>query len=235
MKKETVLTLFCILLTAALYAQQGRASLFKDPVYLPDEFYARFNNDLPIYNGRLYQGYLPTITGTPFLGEDQWTEGTLYFDSTWYKNVRLKYDAVAGELLIENANKMPVILPGNLLDAFTIDKGKFIKLGPADSKALPAGFYEILDEGRLTPLVLRKKFIKETVGQSKVEREFAWSNRFYLYKEGAFYPVSSKKHLYALLKEKKAAIHKALKRKQIRFRKEPEAAIRLAAQLYNQD
>lgn len=234
MKKETVLTCFCILLTAALYAQRGGASLFKDPVYLPDAFYATFNNDLPIYNGRLYQGYLPTITGTPFLEEDKWAEGTLYFDSTWYKNVRLKYDAVAGELLIENTNKMPVILPGNLLNAFTIEKKKFIKLGAGNSKVLSSGFYEILDEGTLTPLALRKKIIKETAGQSMIEREFVWSTRFYIYKEGMFYPVSSKKNLYALLKEKKTVIHKALKRKQIRFRKEPEAAIRMAAQLYNQ-
>lgn len=234
MKKETILTFVCLLLTAALYAQRGRASLFKDPVYLPDAFYTTFNNDLPIYNGRLYQGYLPTITGTPFLDEDPWTTGSLYFDSIWYRNVRLRYDAVAGELLIENTNKMPVILSGNLLNAFTIGTEKFIKLGPWNSNVLPSGFYEILDEGTLTSLALRKKIIKETAGQLTVEREFAWSNLYYIYKDGAFYPVSSRKSLYALLKEKKAAIHKALKRKRIRFRKEPEAAIRMAVQLYNQ-
>jgi len=236
MKKGILLTLFYILLTAAdLCAQPGGASLFKDPVYLPESFYTTFNNDLPIYNGRLYQGYLPTITGTPFTGEDQWREGSLLFDSTWYKTDRLKYDVVAGELIIENPGKMPVIIPGNPLHAFTLGKDKFIKLGPGNSKVLPDGFYELLDEGRLTPLVLRRKFIRETTGQSTVERDFAWSSRFYIYKGGVFYPVSSKKNLYALIKEKKAVIHKALKRKQLRFRQEPEATIRMAAQLYNQD
>ncbi|MGJ7033482.1 hypothetical protein [Niabella hirudinis] len=236
MKKETALTLFFILLAAAgLHAQRSGSSLFKDPVYLPERFYTTFSNDLPIYNGRLYQGYLPTIAGTPFMDADQWTEGTVFFDSTWYKNTRLKYDVVAGELVIETPGKMPVILPANPLYAFTLGQERFIKLGPGNSKVLPAGFYEILDEGRLTVLALRKKIIKETTGQSVVEREFIWNNRFYIYQNNLFYPVTSKKNLYALTKEKKAAIHKALKRKQIRFRKDPETAIRTAAQLYNQD
>ncbi|SDC81535.1 hypothetical protein [Niabella drilacis] len=236
MKKETVLTLFFILLaTADLYAQRSGSSLFKDPVYLPERFYTTFSNDLPIYNGRLYQGYLPTITGTPFMDDDQWMEGTVFFDSTWYKNTRLKYDVVAGELVIENPNKMPVILPGSPLYAFTLGQERFIKLGPGNSTVLPAGFYEILDEGALTVLALRKKIIRETTGQSTVEREFTWNNRFYIYRDKVFYPVSSKKNLYALIKEKRSAIHKALKRKKARFRKDPEATIRMAVQLYNQD
>ncbi len=233
--KTVVLTLLYTLTAANLHAQQDGFLSFTAPAYLPETFYKTFGKDLPIYNGRLYQGYLPTITGTPFLDEDQWTGGIVFFDSTWYKDVQLKYDVVAGELMVDNPGRMPVILPNNRLYGFTLGQRKFVKLGPGNSSLLSSGFYEMLSEGTLTALALRKKTIKETTGQSVIEREFIWNTRFFIYKDGTFYPVNSKRNLYAIIKEKKAAIHKALKKNDIRFRKNPEAAIRMATQLYNQD
>ncbi|WP_300597868.1 hypothetical protein [Niabella sp.] len=233
--KTVLLTLLYTLAAADLHAQQDGFLSFSAPQYLPETFYQTFRNDLPVYNGRLYQGYLPTITGTPFVDEDQWIGGVVFFDSTWYKDLQLKYDAVAGELQVENPAKMPVILPNNRLYAFTLGQRKFVQLGMGNNNQLSTGFYEILSEGRLTALVLRRKTIKETTGQSVVEREFIWGNRFFIHKDGVFYPVNSKRNLYAIIKEKKAAIHKALKRNDIRFRKNPEAAIKMATQLYNQD
>ncbi len=218
-------------------AGQGSNAVFhSDTTSLPQVYYQTFKGNEPIYNGRLFEAYSPLITGSPFLGDLKWGLGAICFDGVWYKDLSLRYDVNAGTLIIENQQKIPVIVSSEKLSAFFLGNRKFLQLGPDFDKSLTRAFYEIVDASSLPVLILRKKYIKEWIDQTqaKVNREFTWNSQFYIYKNGACYQVQSQKDLTTILKLKKAVVRRALKKAHIRFKTDMEAAILTTVQLYNQ-
>ncbi|ANH83374.1 hypothetical protein A8C56_22425 [Niabella ginsenosidivorans] len=216
--------------------QNNSSVFFPDTTSLPQVYYTTFKGNEPIYNGRLFEAYSPLITGSPYLGEPKWDLGAACYDGVWYKDLNLRYDVYAGTLIIENRLKVPVILSNEKLSAFYLGNRKFLQLGPDFDKSLTRAFYEILNEATLPVLILRKKYIKEWIDQtqSKVNREFTWNSKFYIYRNGACYQVQSQKDLTTILKLRKAAVKKALRKAHIRFKTNMEAAILTTVQLYNQ-
>ncbi|MBO9617427.1 MAG: hypothetical protein J7539_00210 [Niabella sp.] len=226
-----------LLITSGSSFAQSKSGLFAlDSTYLPAAYYENLKTDLPIYNGRLFESYPPTVIGTPFLDDAKWHNGAVCFDSIWYKNLSLRYDANDGSLLIEDKQLMPVIMPRQKLSAFYLEHRKFVKLDPSVDKTLTDGFYEVLNETKLPVLILRKKYIRETIDQqqSKIDREFVWISKFYIYKDKRFQPVQSQKDLYTILGMRRSVVAKALRKAHIKFKTNAEDAILTAAQLYNQ-
>lgn len=227
---------FLTLLTASGLSAQNRDAVFSlDTTYLPPIYYKRFKNDFPIYNGRLFESYPPSMIGTPFLDDSKWHKGAVYFDSIWYRDLNLKYDVNEAVLIIEDKQMMPVILSNQKLTAFFLENRKFIKLGPEIDKKLTNGFYEILNESKLPVLVFRRKYINETIDQqqAKVNREFVWISKYYIYKDKRFQQVQSQKDLYTILKMRRSVVARALRKAHVKFKTNAEEAILATTRLYN--
>ncbi|WP_008586675.1 hypothetical protein [Niabella soli] len=235
MKKKQLAFLLTLLIASGVAAQSRKAVFLLDTSYLPPVYYESFKSDLPIYNGRLFESYPPSMIGTPFLDDSKWHNGAVCFDSVWYKNLNLRYDANAETLIIEDKQMLPVIISNQKVAAFYLENRKFVKLGTDIDKALVNGFYEILNEAKLPVLILRKKYIRETINQqeSKVDREFIWISKFYIYKDQRFLQVHSQKDLYTILGVRRAVVARALRKAHIKFKTNAEEAILAAAQLYN--
>lgn len=65
-----------------------------------------------------------------------------------------------------------------------------------------------------------------------VERGFVYQPFYYVRKMGQYHQVRNKSQLYKLISEKKNEIVKELKKEEIKYKKDPEAALKIAAGFY---
>ncbi|GAB3422832.1 hypothetical protein [Niabella aquatica] len=210
----------------------GQQAVFAEaPTYLPSVFYKTFGQDLPIYNGRLFGGYSSNIKGTAFFNDVQREIGTIVYDGVAYKDLPLIYDIYTDELIVRNNDNLPYLLFSNRISAFTFKNYYFIRI---DSNAVPTGFYQIIERGALSLFCKRQKVIKETIDGMTVERNFIVTDRFYILKNDQYYPVTSKRAFYKLVKEKKQAIAKQLRSQNLTFKKNFEDFITTGIYIYNQ-
>lgn len=183
------------MIASGVAAQSRKAVFLLDTSYLPPVYYESFKSDLPIYNGRLFESYPPSMIGTPFLDDSKWHNGAVCFDSVWYKNLNLRYDANAETLIIEDKQMLPVIISNQKVAAFYLENRKFVKLGTDIDKALVNGFYEILNEAKLPVLILRKNTSgKRLISKNqKLTGNLFGSVNFISIKTSAFYRCIRKK------------------------------------------
>jgi hypothetical protein len=96
------------------------------------------------------------------------------------------------------------------------------------------GFYELLFEGKIEVLVKR---IKEQVPWSKsfeFNSVFMQKNNYFIYKDGSYKSVNSKKEMLDELKDKKGELKDFISKNKPDFRKNFEKALVQTAKYYDQ-
>ncbi|MDQ3277569.1 MAG: hypothetical protein M3Q06_04545 [Bacteroidota bacterium] len=189
----------------------------------------------PLFYGRQYVGYEFVIEGIPFYPTDEWQKGTITYRDVTYRDVLLKYDLVKDEVLVLHPNGYtPVILFAPRIDFFTMGEKKFVYLPALEAAPFKAGVYEEVSRGALTLYAKRSKLLSEEIVSNKIEREFVDNHSFYIRKEGKLVAANKEKVIMALVEEKKKESKALLKKDGIKFRKNPEAALRTIVTFYNQ-
>jgi hypothetical protein len=186
-----------------------------------------------IYNGIEHLGYVNTIKGTAYFGPVGWQKGSVFYDGVQYQNVQVKYDIVKDLLLIAHPNGYTVFsLFSPRVDSFSFAGHRFFYLKDKP-KNLPSGFYELLQEGKLSILAKRKKKINENALAPERGERFDTMDEFYAEKDGNYYRIKTEKQIVALYPDRSKEAHRYLRSGKIKFRKDPEKAILRLAQYYN--
>jgi hypothetical protein len=189
----------------------------------------------PIYNGREHVIYHPNIEGIPYYSSRDWQSGTVAHQGVLYKDVFLKYDLVADEVIIRHINGFtPVILFTKRVQSFTLGGRLFVNLSSNDSAAFKPGVYEELNRGKLSLYAKRSKFLEETIQTNSLLRKFIDRHSFYVLKNGQYHLIKKEKHILELLGEKKEEVKAWLKASRIKYKSEPELALTQIVAHYNQ-
>src|SRR5687768_10866625 len=61
-------------------------------------------------NGRVFNGYSPSILGHAFFQSIDWKQGSVLYDGLWYRNVDLVYDLFNDQLILRHPLSYAVIL-----------------------------------------------------------------------------------------------------------------------------
>jgi hypothetical protein len=199
--------------------------------FLPDPFYKNFNVSLPVYNGRAFDGYPADIKGYALVPEDHWAAVSVLYEGIWY-NVTGRYDRHADELVLRNPDSTCLFIPNrDRIGRFRMEEREFVKLDAATGSSL-TGYYEMITDGPFAVFIKRGMLLHEDISGPTVERDFVPQDFYYIRKNGKFHQVRTKSNLFDLIPEKKNQVQKELKNQKIKFRQDPEAAIRIAAGLY---
>jgi len=191
---------------------------------------------LPIYNGRFFYGY-PFITkGDAFYPDKGWHRGTVVYDGVSYYGIDTRYDAYKDEIMVRNTGNISVILFSERVSAVSFDGYRFLYLEKNKEENIENGFYQQLLTGRISVLVKRSRLYEEAPAkyETKLERKFLVTDKYYLLKEGKYHPVSSKRKLFALLRDKEGKLDARVRELKLKYKKEPDRFIKEVVSYYNQ-
>lgn len=187
-----------------------------------------------VFNGREHVQYSPFIQGTPYFLSKEWQMGTLVFHNIPYKDVQLKYDLVADELVLFHANGYSAVaLFTPRIQRFTIGAHRFVYFRAQEAPDSRAGIYQEVVKGKLSLYVRRSRVILETIESNILIRKFIDNYNYYVLKDGNFYPIRKQKDLMPLVQDKKSQVNSWLKNSGIRFRSDRERAMAGIVDHYN--
>lgn len=204
------------------------------PVAVLSESKSITNAGEPIFNGREHISYHPSIEGEAYYQSNDWQPGVLVYQRVPYKDVYLKYDEVADELIVRHPNGyMGVVLFTPRLQSFLIGNKRFVILA-GDGSGFQGGIYEELQKGKLSLYAKRSKIIRENLANTGIEKKFIKQDSYYVQKDGKFFPVKREKDIMKLVQDKKDAIEASLREAGLKYNAFPEAALIKIVADYNQ-
>lgn len=201
-----------------------------------DEYNEGRREKLPIYKGRLYQNYRYHI-GHPFFMVNDFSSADILYEGIVYNGIPAKYDLVKEQLIILHFdNFSQLVLENEGIKGFSLHGHDFKYLYAEDSKLNINGFYEILYEGSIGCYKKNKKELKKADSKSSagiLQIEIAESSRYFLFKDGKYITFKGKPSLLRALKDKRKEIKKYLKDNKIRFKTDPDEAVKNIASYYS--
>ncbi|MFL5786448.1 MAG: hypothetical protein ACJ748_00215 [Flavisolibacter sp.] len=228
---------FYIFCTLNTWSQSAIDSTIpKDPIYFAVQEY---NNSIglssSLYNGIIHKGYVPGLTGIPYLSSKDWLPGVVFFEGILYNDVNLKYDMVKDQLILKRPDGFGIELFSPRIKYFSVAGHSFYYF-PANAvnKSSPAeGFYDQLETGKLTLYVKREKKILEIITNA-VEHRIVETDKYYILKDGKYHFIKKFKSLLDLIPEKRKDIRSYMRKQNIRYKDDPEFALKKVVAFYNQ-
>lgn len=142
-------TMFC---SKVLYGQHTNAMLLRQSI---DSLYGL---DQTLYNGKKYFPEHPQSKSSPFLFNDEIKNGTLYFKSKTYHNLKLRYNIYSQQFNLVYINHLDVeqqiILPLEHIDTVKIENYCFVK---APDSILNGGVVQLINGDGLQILCTWRK------------------------------------------------------------------------------
>jgi hypothetical protein len=181
-----------------------------------------------LYNGRLYYIYDSRQEEHQFFQERKFENGVVFYQGQRYDSIPMMYDIVKDELVIKHINGFePILLQSPKVRFFTVYEHQFLYLesGKEINPDMRTGFYDLVYNGKTRMLVRRIKQRQEKIYEKKVIAQFPDKKFYYLYLNGKYNAVHTKKAVLSLFPEQKTELRKSLREQKIKFRKDRERAI----------
>jgi hypothetical protein len=172
------------------------------------------------------------IKGDPYFTPNV-NNGAVLYDGTLYNNVPMLFELTTGKVVVKQYSEGVLMsLINEKVGYFNLYNHTFIHIVPdSGNTVITDGFYDRVYNGNITAYVKRQKIFYED--PSTYERSFLQDDKFFIYKNSAWYQVSSEGDMLRLFKEKKKDITKYLRQNKIKYKKDPEYAFTKMAGYYD--
>ncbi|HYK77531.1 MAG TPA: hypothetical protein VEV16_11180 [Daejeonella sp.] len=186
-----------------------------------------------LFNGREHAGYYYKIKGHAYFSQPEKQIGVVWYNGTSYNNLPIFYDTYKDELVLSDMQRLVNIsLPSQAVNRFSILNHTFIRLeGIAN---MPDGYYDVLSGDTVQVLAKRKKNLLEKLGEKVTEREFIQDDSFYIYKNGAYFPVKNRRAVLKVFMDKKAELQQYIRKSQLNVRDDFEKSLVDIVEYYKQ-
>jgi len=238
MSKKIPALLLLMLLSGTVFPQAARDTLFvavsrqnTTAIYLK-----AMHTQSRLYNGSKYSPPDHTLEEHPFFHSADWITGTVYYDGELFTNVPLMYD-LAGQMLVTEhaANGHAIRLVEEKLAHFTLDGHYFERIiNDSVANSLPStGFYEVLYQGPTKLVKRHQSSLREQIISGSVERSYDEKSKFFLMRNGTFFPVKNKASLLKLLSNRKNELKKFFRQRRLSFSENRELTLKSLAEHYD--
>jgi hypothetical protein len=185
-----------------------------------------------LFNGGGYLDYRPLKDEHPYYISEDWITGSIQYDNEQYDDVSLLYNIYTDDIITEQSSSAIMIkLIRDNVQRFSIDGHQFVMI--KESEGLSTGFYDQLSNGKVKLYAKRIKDFQETISGYELQRIFIKKNRYYLYKDGHYYSIRSKKSILTVLGDRKRELTQFIHQNHIRIRQNREIAFIKLAEYYN--
>lgn len=232
---------YCIALTFFLFSL---SQLFAQDLLPDTALYRRaldqtvsYNHSLStrtygLYTGILYVRDYYNVKGHPFFQTDSFQKGEVFYNGVLYKNVDLLYDLSHDNVIVKYSGDVNLVLVPEKTGYFNLPGHLFVK--GSDAPSVRQGFYDLLFDGKIQILVKRTK---EQVPWSKsfeFNSVFVQTNNYFIYKDGNYKRVKSKKEILDVLEDRKTELKDFISKNKLDFRKDFEKALVQTAKYYGE-
>jgi hypothetical protein len=228
----------CILFFESSRSQslQPDSTAYFDRIHAAIRSYEQFTGTQSrLYNGIEYLAYQYPATGIPFFGTAEWSLGSISYDGETFNQVSMLYDLLRDQLVIlyfDSASR--IVLRPELISWFKIQGHNFIRINGDSTRGVRDGFYDQLYAGPHEVLARRSKSVQESISGIVLTRTFEPSVHHYILFGNSFQPVNTKRSVLSLFQDKKKELRAYLRKNHIHFHRDPDLAITMMAQYYDQ-
>lgn len=238
MAKKIPALLLLMLLASTAFPQTTRDTLFvaaarqnATAIYLQ-----AMHTQSRLYNGSKYFPPDHTLEEHPFFHSADWITGSVYYDGEYFRNVPLMYDMAGQMLMTEHAaNGHAIRLVEEKLAHFTLDGHYFQRIiNDSVANSLPStGFYEVLYHGPTKVVMRRQSTLREQIISGAIERSYDHKSKFFVMRNGVFFPVKSKASVLKLLSNRKNELKRFVRQRKLSFSDNRQLALKSMAEHYD--
>ncbi len=193
------------------------------------------HKDSHLFNGTEYKENPRYGEGHPFFIDEEFKDGTILYDDQLYENVPLLFDILRGDLVTERTQDGARIrLVPEKISYFIMQKHTFVRLVAQTYDGLPrTDFYEVLHRGNTSAYALHQKKSNDRVSMNRIETTIDVQDRYFIYKDGKYKQVKTKRSVLKILFAKKSQLKQFIKGNKIRFSEDRDLAITRITEYYD--
>lgn len=200
------------------------------------DFYNKARHDFnPLYNGLVHYAYPTMDEGNPYFSGANWYKGSVIYEDIFYDSVLMKYDLIKDQLIViaQENNRLPLELFSPRVKEFSYNGLKFIFIPSNSELSLKHGFYQQLSNGKVMALCRTENTIEEVFVGDHLVRRITQRKRYYIIDNNSYHSINKQKDLMEALKKHRPQVSDLLKVKKLKFKKNKQAVITAATDLYN--
>ncbi|MBL0745164.1 hypothetical protein JI741_28295 [Chryseolinea sp. Jin1] len=227
--------LFALLCSIPSVAQKADTAFISASAGRAQQLYTNaFQGQARLFNGTEYRLYQSRNDEFPLYLRDDWTNGAVLYDGEHYDNVSLVYDISTDKVVVEHMlNGAEIQLIAEKVSWFSMSGHTFVRIDGDKTNGVKSGFYDLLYDGPSKVYAKREKMLQESIESQVIVSRFEEKNHLYILRNGVFVPVKKKSSVLKVFSDRKSDVKSALNKSKIRFRKDREKAIVLAATFYD--
>jgi hypothetical protein len=186
---------------------------------------------MQLYDGSDYVEYVPLKEEHPYFLREDWFMGTIQYNAGLFENVPLLYNIYTDKVIAEHFYAASMIqLVSEKIDYFILDGHKFVQL---QDPSITRGFYELLSDGKVRFYARHRKEFQESISLSEIQREFMEKHDYYIFKDGTYHSVKTKKSVLKVLGDHKKEINQYIRSSRMHFSPNRDFAIKRIVDFYN--
>lgn len=233
MLKRLLLILFLLEISSAIIAQpQVNDSSTNVAINL---YYRSLGEQSPIYTGSEYlESAISLQEGHVFFETNSFTEGSVEVDGMLFSGVPILYDIVKDQLVVQHYSKaFKINLPIERVEYFTLSGHTFIRVIHDSANEIKSGFYDRLYSGKTQVLARREKKLKEVSTSYQATNAVLERTVYYIKSNDRYHVIKSMHSLLSVFKNKKKEVQQYLNKNKIKYKRNPEKAMAIAAEYYD--
>jgi len=183
-----------------------------------------YSTDDLLVNGQVYIPARPRAKGSPYFGENQFSNGMVIIKGRQFDGLLLKYNLVDQRLILraalESGKYITILLNSNLIDNFTINGRRFINAERYFNDLETYGFYAHVYSGNFLFLIKYEKEFKAVYDNEKPHGSYTkMHSEYYIYNDGSLENITKKKALLNYFPLHKKEIKSFMRKFKIRYKK----------------
>lgn len=217
------------LFTAISFVSNGMAQVVGDNLAYLSEYKQQLPYFQELITGGQYAEASRLIQGDPYFASRQFEKGSLSINGIVYPEVPLLYDSYLDQLVtFHPIFNQKILIKPEKIDGFVLSNGSSFRFltGNSSYSRNQNGFYEILGEGNFKAFAKRYKTTKALREMSRFDSVFAEKSDFFLWKNGEFFPVSSRNQVIEIIGLNPKDTKKELRAAGLNFKQSPENFLR---------
>jgi hypothetical protein len=236
---KTFSTICLLILSASAFSQiDGDTLFYKEALKNSLAVYAKTEfREASLYNGCQYlRPEQSSDDEHPYFKVDDWAIGAVEYDGEIFENVPLLYDLWNDKVITEHyRNASEIELIAEKLSGFTIAEYSFRRIeNEAVGNSPPqTGYYQILYDGPSRTIAHWKKNVLRTTSETGVVIDFDEKIKYYILKNGRYFPVKGKASALKLFSDEKKPLKQFIISSKLRFDNNPAAAIARVSEFYD--
>jgi len=238
MKRSRVASIFFfVLLSSPAFSQSlADTSFLAASIANAKNVYLGFiRGNAHLYNGTEHKIYQSVNEEHPYFISNDWIEGSIVYDNELNENVAMMYDIRYDKVVIDHfSSRNKIELVSKKVSTFNLQGHTFVVLKPDSANTqIQEGFYDQLYKGNLSVYARRTKQYEERIEANVLIPSFTEKNKYFLLKDGKYFPVNSKATALDALSDKRKMLKQYVSKSRIRYKKEKEKWLVMLAGYYD--